>query len=310
MSRTLIPHNCGKTFYNYNIGEQTYWKIGGSVFAYIVCDTLGELQNAISFLESHSINWVILGEGSNLLVADGFIDGAVIRLGKSFSQANVSENIIKVGSAKYVPCLAHLACIKGFKGLEHIIGIPGSLGGLIVMNGGSLRQSISQYITSVKVLNEYNEIQTLSTSDCKFGYRDSIFRKSFRTVIVEAEFQFDQFGDSADIRNEMLGILSNRRGKFPKEPSGGSVFKSDENIFQRFGGPGKIVELLGFKGYRIGGAQVSEKHGNFIINLNNCTAGDVLRIIHKLRNEALRIFGVPLEAEVIYLNNECKFETI
>jgi UDP-N-acetylmuramate dehydrogenase len=306
----IIPQECGTVFYNFSLKEKTSWKIGGEVSAFIVCETIEELQKSLKFLDTNHINWIIIGQGSNLLIADGFINGVVLKLGKSFAKAQICGSKIIVGSAMFVPYLAHLSCFHGFKGLEHIVGIPGSLGGLITMNGGSMHKSISQNVNSVKVLNQNHEIVTLNNIDCRFNYRNSIFKYLTNNIILEAEIGMLESELTSVIRNEMIIILRTRKEKFPKAPSCGSVFKSDRTIYENFGGPGRIVEQLGFKGFQIGGAQVSTKHANFIINTKNAKANEILTIIEIIKERAAKNLHIELNTEVIYLNNDCKIQKL
>jgi UDP-N-acetylmuramate dehydrogenase len=184
----------------------------------------------------------------------------------------------------------------GLSGLEHISGIPGSLGGLIYMNGGSLRRSISEAVASIKVLSN-SGTSVIANRDCGFRYRHSALQAN-GAIVMGAELRLTQTGDPATIRREMLKIMRARAKKFPrKTPNCGSVFISDEPIYEEFGPPGKVLEDLGLKGTKVGGAEISTTHANFIINHGGATAEDVFALIALVRQKVLAATGYVLRVE-------------
>jgi UDP-N-acetylmuramate dehydrogenase len=196
-----------------------------------------------------------------------------------------------------VPRLARAAGLAGLTGLEHTAGIPGTVGGLAAMNGGSLGRSIGERIRTVRCLDECGRVVELDGGACGFAYRRSVFLDK-PWVITEAVLELEK-GDTAAIAGAMRGILRERRSKYPRRmPNCGSVFKSHPAIYARYGPPGKVIEELGFKGTRIGDAEVSRLHANFIVNHGRARAADVRALIGLIGERVYDKTGVRMECEV------------
>ncbi|MCB9911366.1 MAG: UDP-N-acetylmuramate dehydrogenase [Planctomycetes bacterium] len=308
MLKTLIGHS-EKVFESrpglrLRRGEQlachSSWRIGGPADFFIEPHSLAELRAALDFADKQGLPHLIIGQGTNLLFADAGYRGLIIKLGRSFAGCRFEAEEVVVDAGILVCRLARMACQRGLAGLEHAVGIPGTLGGLIVMNGGSLRHSISENLLWVEVLDGRGDVGRISNSECGFAYRRSRFQVE-SSVILRARLCLRP-GRTAEIRRDMLKVLRERRRKFPRKlPNCGSVFKSTPELFETLGPPGRIIEDVGCKGLRSGNAEVSRLHANFIVNRGGATASDVLGLIARVRGAAHARAGVWLDAEVGYV---------
>lgn len=260
-----------------------------------------ELSPVLEHASKNSIPVVVIGYGSNVLFADEGFRGIVVHIGRAMSGVSIDGDVIRAQAGVAVPRLARRAMLAGLTGIEHTAGIPGTLGGLAAMNGGSLRQSIGQVIERVRCLDEKGRIMEFDAADCEFSYRHSIFLDK-PWIVTDVVMRLER-EDKNEIGQRMLEILRQRRQKYPRRiPNCGSVFKSDTELHKKCGPPGWIIEQAGLKGLRVGGAEVSTQHGNFILNRNNATAADVLKLIHTIRTRVHEKFGVWLECEVRYIS--------
>ncbi|RLB67391.1 MAG: UDP-N-acetylenolpyruvoylglucosamine reductase, partial [Deltaproteobacteria bacterium] len=253
------------------------------------------------FANSHQIPLIVIGQGTNLLFDDAGLRGIILKLGHNFSRVDINDNRITAEAGAWVPGVARKAMQAGLAGLEHIIGIPGTLGGLVLMNGGSQRKGIGDNVRRVWVVNRKGDLVTLSREECSFSYRQSALQGSGAVVVkVELECEREQ---SQQIRRLMLEDLGERRRKFPrKEPNCGSVFLSTGEMHASVGPPGKIIEEAGLKGARVGNAEVSQRHANFIVNCNGATSKDVLSLIAHIRQVVYERIGFDLCCEVRYVS--------
>jgi UDP-N-acetylmuramate dehydrogenase len=229
----------------------------------------------------------------------------VLKLGRRFSGFSFSGARVRAKGGVWVPRLVRNIADAGLSGMEHASGIPGSLGGLVTMNGGSLRRSVGENILSVDAVSHAGEMRTFSREECDFSYRHSFFqcsgtRDEERWIILGALLELTP-GDRGAIRREQLRILEERRVKFPHhQPNCGSVFSNVPAVYDLAGPPGRIVEETGLKGKQVGGAQVSFCHANFIVNMGGATARDVLSLIGEVRRRVYDRIGVWLDCEVRY----------
>ena len=282
---------------NVSLSDHCSWHIGGTADCFFEPASETELFDALEKAKSRSMPVYIIGKGSNILFADKGVRGLVIALGSKFGRVSVEDTTFRAEAGAYMPMVARKSMLAGLRGLEHTIGIPGTVGGLTVMNGGSMRHCLNENIVNVRALNRRTlESKVFPEAECVFGYRASIFQRS-EWIVTEVEFRLEP-GERRTIRREMLEIMSSRRQKFPlKAPSCGSVFKSEPEIYRTHGAPGLIIERLGFKGMRCGGAMISEQHANFIVNCGNAAARDVLTLTERIKTAAREKFGIELHEE-------------
>jgi UDP-N-acetylmuramate dehydrogenase len=285
------------------LSKHSYWKIGGEADILVEPLSIQGLSNALHFSSKYQNKPTIFGSGSNLLFDDRGIRGIVIKIGNKLSGYEVEGRRIIAESGLYVPFLARISQSTGLTGIEHIVGIPGTIGGLVVMNGGSMRRGIGENIDWVEVINFEGEKYSLDRQECNFKYRDSIFHKK-QYIITRLQLTLE-YGDKSEIRDRMLNILESRNKKFPRKlPTCGSVFLSSPEIYERMGPPGYVIESLGFKGRQIGDAQVSHIHANFIVNLGNASHRDVLELVKLVNEECIEKFGFSMKAEAKYITQD------
>lgn len=275
------------------MNKHTTFKIGGAADYYITPLSVAELESVVKLCKSENIPYLIVGNGSNLLVSDKGIEGIVISTEKMTS-VSVTGNRIYADAGLKLSALSSEATRNSLSGLEFAAGIPGTVGGGVFMNAGAYDGEMKNIISSVKVLRN-GEIITLSNEDCFFGYRTSIFQKT-KDIILGAEFNLFP-GDKEEITIKIHELNARRKLKQPLEfPSAGSAFKRPEGHFA-----GKLIEDSGLRGFSVGGAQVSEKHCGFIINKGGATAADVLNLIKHIKTCVYVRFGVKLQEEVKFV---------
>jgi len=282
------------------LSKQCTWHIGGTADLLVEPENTEQVSDAIVFLVRSQVPYVVIGNGSNLLFDDLGLRGVIVKIARSLSYVCVDGVNVSGGAGVPVCRLARKVGELGLTGIEHVVGIPGTFGGLVAMNGGSQRQSIGDMVVDVTVVKRNGQLAKVPSKDCDFRYRSSFFQES-KDIIVEVSIKL-QRGDVDDIRRRMLEILRSRRNKFPRrEPNCGSVFLSDPEMYKEIGPPGKVIEEAGCKGWSIGDAQVSRKHANFIINCGNARSQDVIRLIGKLRREIYQRVGIWLRCELKYV---------
>jgi len=282
------------------LSRHSTWRIGGPADAFVEPTCWEKLAEIIRFARENRIPSIIIGKGSNLLFDDEGFRGIVVKIGRKLSGLHMDGSIIQAEAGIAVCRLARAAGLVGLTGLEHTVGIPGTLGGLVTMNGGSQREAISDVVRWVEVIDELGNTRRMPRDECVFAYRQSVFQK-LALIITKAELEL-QWADPRQIRAEMLDILRSRREKFPRRlPNCGSVFKSSLEIYTSFGPPGKLIEDAGLKGLRVGDAEVSRDHANFILNTGHAKASDVLELIHQVRRVVHKKLGVWMECEVKHI---------
>ena len=256
-----------------------------------------QLEKLIPYFKLAELPYFVIGNGSNLLVGDKGYRGIILYLGDGMDQIQVDGNRLTVQAGCLMSRIAREACEHALTGFEFASGIPGSIGGGVVMNAGAYDGELGQIVTKVWVMNEEGEILVLNNQDMEFGYRTSVIKKRpFIVVQVEMELQP---GNQEEIAAKMTELNRRRRDKQPLQyPSAGSTFKRPQGYFA-----GKLIMDAGLRGYSIGGACVSEKHCGFIINKNHASAADVAEVICEVQERVKEKFGVTLETEVILLGD-------
>ncbi|MEZ9042781.1 MULTISPECIES: UDP-N-acetylmuramate dehydrogenase [unclassified Vibrio] len=295
-----------KLYKNISLKDFSYWRVGGTADFLFIVNSILELKEALEFLDKLNLPFVIIGNTSNLLFSDSGVRGGLIKLGPEFSYCQFELRSITVGSGIYLPNLVRLCANQGLSGIEHLIGVPATLGGAIYMNAGSQRKSISERLISIESIDENGMLITRNKDDCFFSYRNSIFQSNSE-LILSATINLED-KDRSLIRRECLDILKSRNQKFPrKKPSCGSVFISNPSMYDSYGPPGKILEDVGLKGFKIGGASISSKHANFIVNDGDAKASDILSLIAIAIEKVKAETGYQLKSEAKYVSEKCVF---
>lgn len=296
----LSRHDIGACTFAAPLADFCTWRIGGPADLLIEPETIPQIQTVVAFSRRHAIPLVTIGQGSNLLFADAGVRGIVLRLGSRFAAVTIDRGRICAEAGAWVPGIARKAQRVGLAGLEHVIGIPGTIGGLVMMNGGSRRQSISTHVERVTCVTAEGALQRLTAAECAFAYRQSALQQN-GCIVAEVELLCPA-GEPTEIRRAMLADLRERRRKFPlRLPNCGSVFLSTAAMHASVGPPGKIIEEAGLKGLRVGKAEISERHANFIVNCGGATACDVLTLIETIRARVRQRIGFELDCEVRYV---------
>lgn len=276
-----------------------HWKIGGPADYVIEPRNIKETALARRIAMEESVPFLVIGHGSNILFDDAGYHGIIIKLGSKMSRCCFSGSRVRAEAGIWGPKLARACAGRGLSGLEHIVGIPGNLGGLLYMNGGSSRHNIGDVVVYVNVLNEQGDITMISSVNCKFSYRHSSFQEKM-SLIVGAELELQQ-STPDKVRRKMLDTLRERREKFPLNlPNCGSVFSNDSRLYESYGPPGMVIEQTGLKGLRVGDAEVSTRHANFIVNHGRASSANVFTLIEQVRRKVLERTGFLLRCEVCY----------
>lgn len=283
-----------------DLGQVSRWRVGGRADLVLEPASAEELSALLRWFAGRGIRPVTIGLTTNLLFHDAGIRVPVIHIGRRMSLVTVRGNTVQAQAGVWVPGLARTIMKHGLGGVEHICGIPGTLGGLICMNGGSQRKGIGSHVVSVETVDRTGKICQTAAEDCGFAYRQSVFQTNSE-IITGVTLELVP-RDRNETRTEMLDILSSRRKKFPKAlPNCGSVFKSNPAMYAEIGPPGAAIERLGFKGAREGGAQVSPLHANFIVNTGDARARDVLTLITRIRDAVEDATGHRMVAEALFV---------
>jgi UDP-N-acetylmuramate dehydrogenase len=279
-----------------SLANLTTWKVGGLAEWFIEPVNLAEAQAAIAWANSQNLPITFLGAGSNLLISDHGLPGLVIatrHLRWLETEFDVDTHQIKVGAGKMIGSLAWQAARKGWTGLEWAAGIPGTVGGAVVMNAGAHGSSTEDILVRTQVLTSAGEVLELLPAALEYSYRHSNLQGRDQ-LVISATLQLQAAADAAAVISKTQKDLERRHTSQPyDQPSCGSVFRNPLPQFSA-----KLIEDLGLKGYRIGGAEVSELHANFILNRGGATATDIFQLINYVRDRVREQCAVELEAEV------------
>lgn len=301
---------------NILLKDYTTFKIGGPADYFVLAQNVTDLQEAVAFAKEKNLPILALGGGSNLLVTDAGFRGLVIKL--DLQKLDFTESELTVGAGVLVAYLLNKSLEQGLTGLEFLAGIPGTVGGAIRGNAGTYGQAMSDVVTEITYLDENYELKTCQPSECHFTYRHSIF-KEIKAIIIEAKLKLAQ-GDISAARQLVTDRLKYRQETQPNEPSAGCIFKNIEfkevdidDLKQRgldieqFAKHQKIptsylIEQAGLKGYSMGGVQVSQKHANYIINVDQATAEQVIMLISFIKQQVRDKYGIQLHEEVQFIS--------
>jgi len=286
---------------NVPLREISRWRIGGPCDLLLEPITKDGFSRVLQALQRIPAPVVVIGDGSNLLFDDAGFRGVVIKVGRHLASVRIEDHRVTAQAGVWTPHFSRKVGNAGLGGVQHAIGIPGTLGGLLVMNGGSQRKGIGDHVVSVTCFDRSGDMVVLDKAACGFRYRTSTLQSS-ELVVVEAEFEFDLVEPSV-ARREMLDIMASRRKKFPlRLPNCGSVFLSDPAMYSIVGPPGKAIQETGLRGVRMGDAQIAPEHANFIVNLGRASSADVLSLIHLIRERVHARTDFWLRCEVRYLS--------
>lgn len=279
---------------NEPLSAHTTFKIGGPCDYLVLPETKEELTETVALCRMAGIRFTILGNGSNVLVSDSGLDGVVIKT-TQMRQISVSENRITADAGASLCWLCDIAQKNGLGGLAELSGIPGTVGGGVYMNAGAYGGEIKDTLIESTYLSESGEIKILSLSEHDFSYRHSSFSEHPDRVILQSVFELGS-ADKDELKEKTIELLKKRNEKQPLNfPNAGSSFKRPEGYFA-----GKLIEDCHLRGYRVGDAQVSEKHCGFVINCGTATADDIKRLMHHVKETVFREFNVELEPEIKY----------
>lgn len=271
--------------------EYTTFKLGGNAEIFVTPETFEEIRDLLRLCVKYNVPYFVIGKGSNILVKDGGVKGVIVNLNK-LKHIKIDKFMVTAGAGASLIEVALYSGKNGLSGLEFASGIPGSIGGAIAMNAGAYGGEICQVVKSVKVIDDELNIKDLSLEEMQFSYRNSIvLKKSY--VVLEATFELKE-GNKEQIKAIVQDLTRRRVEKQPLDkPSAGSTFKRPEGYYA-----GKLIQDSGLKGYKIGGAQVSDKHSNFVINNGDASAKEILQLIKHIQDTVFDKFKVNLETEV------------
>lgn len=293
--KTIIPEE--RILFHEPMSKHTTFRVGGEADCLIMIHEEQELAKLVRYLNQIEEAYFIVGNGSNLLVGDKGYRGVVLKLDGPMGEVEKKGTVIRAGAGALLSKVAAQAKEHGLCGMEFAAGIPGSIGGAVVMNAGAYGGEMKQVVVSVRGLDKEGEILTLDNDTMEFGYRSSAIRNR-PIIVLEVTLQLAA-GDAEEIGMRMEELAAQRRSKQPLEyPSAGSTFKRPEGYFA-----GKLIMDAGLRGYRIGGAQVSEKHCGFVVNRGGATAADIREVIEEVQERVRDRFHVTLEPEIVFLGD-------
>ena len=268
------------------------FRAGGTAKYYVIPDEYKKVRDVLRLCVEENIPYYVIGNGSNLLVQDDGFDGVIIEIDSALAKIEINGNEIVAKAGAKLSKIAVKALNESLTGFEFAHGIPGNLGGAVTMNAGAYGGEMKDVLKWVKVLDNNGEMKTLKAEELELGYRTSIIVKE-KMIVLEVCIELHE-GNRDEIEMHMKELMAKRKEKQPLEyPSAGSTFKRPEGYFA-----GKLIQDAGLKGYRVGGAMVSEKHSGFVINYDNATATDIINLMKDVRKKVYEEFQVTLEPEV------------
>ena len=281
-------------YYDEPMVKHTSFKIGGPADVFIKVDNIEELKETLDLSKKNQIPLTIIGNGSNILVTDKGIRGITAKLNLKDIEIKNENNkqIIKVEAGVPVGLLAQKLVKEEITGFEELSGIPGTIGGAVIMNAGAHGKELKDILKKVTAMDYNGNIHEFTNEECQFSYRNSRFQKE-KHIILQATLELEK-GNSTEIKEKMDEYMQFRKEKQPIEyPNAGSTFKRGEDFVTA-----KLIDEAGLKGYKIGGAQVSEKHAGFIVNVDNATAKDVIELTDYIKEKIEEKFGKKINLEI------------
>ena len=280
----------GEVLENVSLKDYNTYKIGGKTRYLVKPYNIDSLKELLIYIKNNTLKYIIIGNGTNIILPDSDYDGVIILLSK-LNEIKINENTVNAFCGVSLTYFVNELVKNNLGGLESLSGIPGTLGGAIVNNAGCYGQTIGDKLNSVTYL-ENGEIKTINKEECNFSYRDSIFKKNKNFIVLSAEFKLDYKN-----KEEMLNIIKEnmikRNTSQPLNyPNAGSVFRNPIGY-----SAGKLIEDAGLKNYHINGAYVSDKHANFIINKDNASSEDIIELIEYIQKEISEKYNIKLNLE-------------
>lgn len=298
--RQLVSASGGAINVDVPLSRVSRWRIGGTAAAIVEPGSADDVSAVMRALSGTDLPVCVVGETSNLLFDSAGFDGVLVRIGRRMSKFSVAGTRVSAQGGASVPGLSRAVGSAGLSGIEHTIGIPGTIGGLVLMNGGSQRKGIGLNVESVTVVDRDGDCRTLDREGCGFGYRESAIQGS-EAIVVGVELTLEP-ADPNVVQRTMREIMLDRLGKFPSsQPNCGSTFLSDPTMYATVGPPGRAIEAAGLKGTRRGGAQISAQHANFIVNTGGATSDDVLWLIALARSKVQERTGYAMDCEAKFV---------
>ncbi|WP_144460682.1 UDP-N-acetylmuramate dehydrogenase [Siminovitchia fortis] len=296
----LRANGVGKVKENEPLSNHTTIKVGGPAEIFVEPDSIDKLLKTMDIVQKYQLPWRVIGRGSNLLVSDEGIAGVVIKLGKGIDHLEIDGTKVRVGAGYSFIVLANALGRKGLSGFEFAGGIPGSVGGAVYMNAGAHGSDISKILEKARVLFPDGTVEWLTNEEMEYSYRTSVLQKKRPGIVLEAVFDLEE-GDREVIAAEMKKHRTYRRDTQPVKPCCGSVFRNPLPEHA-----GKLIQDASLKGYSIGGAQISELHGNFIVNNGSAKAADVLALIRHMKETVRERNGIEMHTEVEIVERKAK----
>ncbi|MEE3343740.1 MAG: UDP-N-acetylmuramate dehydrogenase [Bacilli bacterium] len=296
MIKSFIDKNNYEYYEDVSLKKYNTYKLNSKAKYLVFPKNIAELKKLINFVKKNNIKHLVLGNGSNVIFHCDYYDGVVIRLDR-FNSIKVVDTTVFVGAGYSLIKLAVGMANKGLSGLEFSSGIPGFVGASVAMNAGAYTFSLSELVQSAEVLCPDGKIRTFSKEEMEFGYRDSFFKRNKDYIILSCELKLHK-GDKEEILDKIADRKLRRIESQPLDyPSAGSVFRNPDGLYA-----GKMIEEVGLKGYKIGGAMVSLKHANFIINYDNATGEDIVNLINLIKKEVKNKYNINLILEQIIID--------
>ena len=294
----IRKHKIGDYLENIPMAKYTTYRVGGEAALIVYPDDASKLIKLIEILRENNVKYKVLGNGSNIIFSDAFYDGVIIKL-DSINYLKIDDTVVRVGAGYNLMKLSYKLSQMGLSGIEFATGIPGSVGGAVYMNAGAYKSDMGYITSCIKVITPDLEIKEIYNKDLSFHYRDSFLQHNKDYICIEATLVLKH----GEVK-EILTLIEDRKQKRlltqPLEyPSAGSVFRNPTNDFA-----GRLIEESGMKGYSMGGALVSPKHANFIVNYNHATATDIRNLIMRVKDEVKKQQGVELLVEQEFVNWE------
>lgn len=291
--------NIGQILEDEPMYKHTTFKVGGPAKLYIKVNSIDSLEKVLTYCKQNEVEYIVIGKGSNLLFSDKTYNGIIVSLNSFINQYHINGSIITADAGVSMINLAYEAAKVGLSGFEFMGGIPGTIGGGVYMNAGAYNYDIASVVKAVTVLNENLEIVTLSHEDMRFSYRHSILQEKQQWIVLSATFKLSA-GDPKKIKEILDERKERRMSSQPWNlPSAGSVFR---NPAQK--SAWHYIDAAGLRGYTIGGAQISPKHSNFIVNNGYASAKDIYELITYTKKKVKDKFDIELQQEVCFINWE------